>query len=60
MIQLIALLPSQCRDSDDIKFIRNRCNLSFLGYLKIVGRICNAAILELKFCTGPNPEVPGT
>ena len=31
MIQLIALLPSQCRDSDDLKFIRNRCNLSFFG-----------------------------
>ena len=27
MIQLIALLPSQCIDSGDIKFIRNRCNL---------------------------------
>ena len=30
MIQLTALLPSQCTDSGDIKFIRNMCNLSFL------------------------------
>ena len=28
MIQSIALLPSQCRDLGDIKFIRNRCNVS--------------------------------
>ena len=27
-MQLIALLPYQCRYSSDIKFIRNRCNLS--------------------------------
>ena len=27
MIQLIVLLPSQCRDSGD-KFIKNRCDLS--------------------------------
>ena len=26
---LIALLPSQCRDSGDIKFIRSRCNFRF-------------------------------
>ena len=51
---------SQCGDSGDIKCIRNMCSLSFWGYLKIVGRLCNAAILELKFCIGPNPAVIGT
>ena len=32
MIQLIALLPYQRRDSGDVKFVRYVCNLSlFLG-----------------------------
>ena len=59
MIQLIALLPSRCRDSGDNKFKRNMCNLTFFWYLKNVGWLCNVAILELKFCIGPNPEVLG-
>ena len=33
----MSLLPSQCRDSGDIKYIRNMCNLRFFGYMKIVG-----------------------
>ena len=58
MIQLMVLLPSQSRESGDIKFIsRNRCILRGFGYLKIVVRLCNATILGLKFCIGSNPEV---
>ena len=56
----MALLPSQCRYSGDIKCIRNRYNLRSLGYWKIVGRLCNAPTLELKFCIEPKPEVLGT
>ena len=59
-MQLIVMLPSQCRDSGDIKCIRNMCDMIFLGYLNIAGGLCNAAILELKFCIVHNPEVIGT
>ena len=45
MVQLIALLPSQCIDSGDIKFIRN------MRWLR------NAAILELKFFYIPSNVV---
>ena len=31
MVQLIVFSPSQCRDSGDIKFIRNGCDLRFAG-----------------------------
>ena len=31
MIELIVLLLSQCRDSGDIKLIRNMCDLRCLG-----------------------------
>ena len=56
LLILIELLPSQYSYSGDIKLIRNMCNLRFFGYLKIDGRFCNAAILELMFCIGPSPE----
>ena len=45
MIQLIALFPSQCIDSGDIKYIRNRCNLS-LFWVSEDCWLCNVAILE--------------